>query len=102
MTARVSTHRYTAAVVTALMTAAIVTGSAQTKIVPPKTSYSLADDVKLGQEAAAEVRKELPLMNDERVDQYVDGIGARLVAAIPPEFQHPEFKYTFEVINQKE
>ena len=87
---------------TALMTAAIVTGSAQTKIVPPKTSYSLADDVKLGQEAAAEVRKELPLMNDERVDQYVDGIGARLVAAIPPEFQHPEFKYTFEVINQKE
>ena len=30
------------------------------------------------------------------------GIGQRLVRAIPPELQHPEFRYTFRVVNQKE
>jgi hypothetical protein len=98
----VSTHRNATALIAAVIAAAVVTGSAQTKIVPPKTSYSLEEDVKLGQEAAAQVRKELPLMNDERVDDYVEGIGTRLVGAIPAEFQHPPFKYTFDVINQKE
>ena len=80
----------------------LVTASAQTKITPPRNSYSLADDVKLGQEAAAEVKKELPLLGNERVDQHVEGIGAKLAAAIPQEFQHAEFKYTFDVVNQKE
>ena len=102
MTARVSTLRRTKVLSAALVTVALVTASAQTKIVAPKNGYSLADDVKLGQQAAAEVKKELPLLNDERVDQYVEGVGARLASAIPAEFQHPEFKYTFDVVNQKE
>ena len=42
------------------------------------------------------------MLNDERVDQYVEGIGAKLAAAIPAEFQHPEFSYTFDIVNQKE
>jgi hypothetical protein len=75
---------------------------AQTKIVAPRNSYSVGEDVKLGREAAAEVRKELPLLNDNRVDEWVEDIGATLVRAIPAEFQHSEFRYTFEVINQKE
>jgi Zn-dependent protease with chaperone function len=75
---------------------------AQTKIVAPRNSYSLSEDVKLGREAAAEVRKELPLLNDDRVDGWVEDIGATLVRAIPAEFQHSEFRYTFDVINQKE
>jgi hypothetical protein len=29
-------------------------------------------------------------------------VGGRLVEAIPPEFRHPEFKHSFEVVNQKE
>jgi hypothetical protein len=75
---------------------------AQTKIEAPSNSYSVADDVKLGREAADEARKELPLLGDDRVDDYVERIGERLVAAIPPEFQHSEFDFTFDVINQKE
>ncbi len=75
---------------------------AQTKIIAPKNSYSVADDVKLGREAAAEVAKELPLLNDERVEEYVETIGRKLAAAIPPEFQHPQFRYTFDMVNQKE
>ena len=103
MTARMSTYRY-ARILTALAVAATLTVSsaAQTKIVPPQTKYTPAQDVQLGQEAAAEARKELPLLNDERVDDYVEDIGRRLVAAIPPEFRHSEFRYTFDVVNQKE
>jgi hypothetical protein len=85
-----------------MLLAALSAASAQTKIVPPRNSYSISDDIKLGQEAAAQARKELPIFKDDTVHAYVEGIGARLVAAIPPEFGHPEFKYTFEVINQKE
>jgi hypothetical protein len=102
MTERLSAQPRTIVVCAALVAASLVSTAGQTKITPPKTSYSIQEDIKLGQEAAAEARKELPMLNDERVDAYVEQIGARLVAAFPPEFQHPEFKYSFDVINQKE
>src|SRR5499426_1170590 len=86
-----------------LLTVAIDTASAQTHIVAPTPNkYSPADDVKLGQEAAQQVQKELPLLNDPSVEEYLAGIGQRLVRAIPAEYQHPEFRYTFRVVNQKE
>jgi hypothetical protein len=79
-----------------------LSSAAQTTITAPKNSYSPADDVKLGRQAAAEVRKELPLLNDQSIENYVETIGKTLAAAIPREFQHPEFRYTFDVVNQKE
>src|SRR5215204_4853027 len=75
---------------------------AQTRIVAPKNKYTVAEDVKLGREAAAQAKKELPMLNDERVDDYVERIGRRLAQSVPPEFQHPEFMYTFDVVNQKD
>ena len=88
--------------VAAFIAATALTLSAQTKIVPPANSYKPADDVKLGREAADQVRKELPLLDDDGVAEWVDEVGKRLVAAIPAEFRHAEFKYSFEVVNQKE
>ena len=79
-----------------------LSAGAQTKIVAPKNNYSPADDVKLGREAATEASKQLPMLNDQRVDDYVERIGRTLAGAIPPEFQHNEFRYTFDVVNQKE
>jgi len=76
--------------------------SVQTRITLDKNRYAPADDVKLGREAAAQVRKEMPLIHDGAVDEWVQSVGRRLVTAIPPEFQHKEFSYTFEVVNQKE
>ena len=75
---------------------------AQTRIVAPKNKYTVAEDVKLGREAAVQAKKELPMLNDERVDEYVERIGQRLAGAVPPEFQHREFQYTFDVVNQKD
>jgi Zn-dependent protease with chaperone function len=103
MTALLFSHRHTR--VAAAFTICLALTSltvAQTKIVAPKNRYTVAEDVKLGREAAAQARKELPMLNDDRVDDWVEDIGARLARAVPPEFRHPEFTYTFDVINQKE
>jgi len=71
-----------------------------TKIAAPKNSYKPADDVQVGREGAAEVTKELPLLPENgEADQYVERVGGILAAAIPPEFKHSEFHYTFSVVN---
>jgi len=89
------------AVIAAVVLSATIAG-AQTKITPPKNKYSPQDDVKLGREAAAQVEQQLPLLKDDNITSYVSDIGQRLVAAIPAELQHPEFQYTFKVVNVKE
>lgn len=73
--------------------------TAQTKISLHSNRYSPQDDVKLGQQAAAEVEQQMPILRDREVEDYISTIGNRLVAAIPPEFQHPEFHYYFRVVN---
>jgi len=75
---------------------------AQTKIVYHSNKYKLTDDVKLGRQAAAEAERQFPLLRDAEVEAYVEKIGQRLVASIPPEFQHPEFRYYFKVINARD
>lgn len=75
------------------------TSFAQTQITYHSNKYKPADDVKLGREAAAQAEQQFPLLRDARVDSYVEGVGQRLVAAIPQEFQHPEFRYYFKVVN---
>jgi predicted Zn-dependent protease len=97
-----STSRFTSLVASAAIAAMVALPSAQTRIVPPDNKYSPAEDVQLGQEAAAQARQELPLMNDEVIDDWVEDIGERLIAAIPAELRHPEFRYTFDEVNQKE
>ena len=76
--------------------------SAQTAIKAPKNKYTPAQDVQLGQEAAAQVEQQLPILHDDNVTSYVQEIGRRLVNAIPEDLRHPEFKYTFKVVNVKE
>jgi Zn-dependent protease with chaperone function len=75
---------------------------AQTKIRYHSNRYSIADDVQAGRQAAAEVEQQLPIMRDQEVQYYVERVGQRLVNAIPPEFQHPEFRYFFKVINARD
>ncbi|HUR20537.1 MAG TPA: M48 family metallopeptidase [Vicinamibacterales bacterium] len=86
--------------VTVLLSVGALAG--QTQIVAPQNKYSPAEDVQLGREASAEVQKQLPMLNDQTVDSFVESLGQRLVAAIPREFSHPEFRYTFQVVNVRE
>ena len=94
--------RHTTAAVLAVFVASLTLADAQTKVTAPSNKYSVADDVKLGREAAAEVRKEMPMLTDDRVDDYIERIGERLARNVPAEFQHNEFRYTFDVVNLAE
>src|SRR6059058_3458234 len=75
---------------------------AQTRIAYHANKFKPSDDVKVGREAAAQAEQQFPLLRDARVDSYVSSVGQRLVAAIPPEFQHPEFNYYFKVVNARD
>ena len=85
----------------AVLVSVSVTG-AQTKVTAPKNKYTPQQDVQLGRDAATQVEKQLPLLRDDNVTSYVSDIGQRLVTAIPAELRHPEFNYTFKVVNVKE
>src|SRR3982751_895857 len=76
--------------------------SAQTRVVPPDNNYTPAQDVELGRQAAGEARQQMPVMKDDAVTSYVEEVGRRLVTAIPNDLRHPEFHYTFEVVNVRE
>src|SRR5438105_722637 len=90
-----------ASTVVAIALSAVVL-TAQTRIIPPDNKYTPAQDVQLGREAAAEAEKQLPVMRDDAVTSYVEDVGQRLVSAIPSELRHPEFRYTFKVVNVRE
>jgi peptidase M48-like protein len=75
---------------------------AQTQIKYHSNKYSVQDDVKLGREAARQAESQFPLLRDNEVEGFVEDVGSRLVSAIPSEFQHPEFQYTFTVVNARD
>jgi hypothetical protein len=58
--------------------------------------------VKLGREAAQQVEEQMPILRDATVTAMIDSVGDRLVDAIPEEFRHPEFDYTFDVVNVRD
>jgi len=75
---------------------------AQTVVKPPKNKYTPEQDVALGREAAAEVRRQYPIIEDERITRYLTGLGDRLVAAAPRELKQSVFEYSFAPVNLKE
>lgn len=79
-----------------------LTSLAQSKIDPPKNPYKVEEDVKLGRQAANEVERQMPVMRDELVSSYIERLGRRLEESIPREYQHPQFRYSFKVIDVRD
>ena len=75
---------------------------AQTRVTPPKNKYTPEQDVQIGREAAAEVRREYPIIDDPQIDGYLDELGQRLVGAAPPELRQSVFEYSFTPVNLKD
>ena len=75
---------------------------AQTAIKPPKNRFTPEQDVKLGREAAAEVRGQYPIIEDARITKYLTNLGDRLLAAAPTDLNNPVFEYSFTPVNLKE
>ena len=67
---------------------------------PGKASMSRENQRALGLEAAAEVYKRMPVLPDNSAEtQYVQQLGQKLVATIPPQYSWP---FEFHVVAQKE
>src|SRR5689334_1196852 len=61
---------------------------------------SVQEDVQLGQQAAAQVRQQMPLLPDNSpITQYVRRLGETLVAHAPQQVSWP---FSFHVVNSKE
>lgn len=67
----------------------------RTSLKPGMNFFSPEQDIQLGGEAAAEAEKQLPLLNDARVDAYLNRLGKRL-AAQAPGYDYP---YQFKAVN---
>jgi hypothetical protein len=92
--------RFIATTTSLLLTASLV--GAQTPVTPPDNKYTPAQDVELGREAAQEARQQLPLLRDDGVTSFVDEVGRRLINGIPADLRHPEFRYSFDVVNVRD
>src|SRR5215472_6303924 len=67
---------------------------------PGRVSMTREQQEKLGQEAVGEVYKQMPVLPDSSsVTEYIQQLGKKLVAVVPPEHSWP---YQFHVIQQKE
>lgn len=95
-------QRLMAAVAILAMFAMPLSIIAQTRVQAPKNKYKVSDDVELGRKASQQVTQQMPLLRDNSIDDYVESVGQRLVAAIPEEFQHREFHYSFDVVNARD
>src|SRR5258705_9491202 len=87
---------------TLLVVLLVSTLSAQTRVTPPKNKYSPQQDVQIGREAADQVRREYPVINDGQLNDYLSGLGHRLLNAPPPELRPPAFEDSFPPGNLKE
>ncbi len=76
-----------------------ITAISQTQVTMPKNKYKVQDDVKIGSQAATEVEKQFPILNDADATRYIERVGARLVSAIPPQFRQTTFDYRFKLVN---
>ena len=85
-----------------VITLTATTVAAQTKVTPPKNKYTPQQDVQIGREAAAEVRKQYPIINDSQITSYLERLGDRLVEAAPRELNNPAFEYSFSPVNLKD
>ena len=68
---------------------------AQTKVNPGWNLFNAQQDVEIGQQSAMEAERQLPILNDRTVEQYVNTIGQRLAANAGG----PQFQYRFRVVN---
>jgi len=64
--------------------------------------YMPKQDVQLGKEAASEVRKEYPIIEDQHIAKYLTQIGNRLVAAAATELKQSVYEYSFTPVNLKD
>lgn len=88
--------RITVSAIVVTFMAAVLWAQGPTQFHPGFNLFSKEQDVQLGQENAAQVRKQLTVIKDPILTDYVTQVGKRLMSA--REAQESGFPFTFEVV----
>jgi Zn-dependent protease with chaperone function len=68
---------------------------------PGMNFFSPEQDIQLGQQNAAEVEKQMPIVKDSQLNQYIQRLGQKLVAHAPS-VNGTQYPFSFKIVNQKE
>ncbi|HLB48505.1 MAG TPA: M48 family metallopeptidase, partial [Anaerolineales bacterium] len=69
----------------------------RTPLRPGWNMYSPQQDVEVGQQVSKDAEKQLPMLNNSRVDNYVNNLGRKLATKAPGE----KYPYQFKVVNDR-
>jgi predicted Zn-dependent protease len=69
----------------------------RTVLKPGWNMFSPQQDVEVGQQVSADAERQVPLLNESRVDNYVNALGRRLSTKAPGE----KYPYHFKVVNDR-
>jgi len=69
----------------------------RTSLKPGWNMFSPQQDIEVGQQVSADAERQLPMLNDDRMDEYVNDLGQRLADRAPGE----EYPYRFKVVNDR-
>jgi len=67
----------------------------RTALKPGWNMFSAQQDVEVGQQVSLDAERQLPMLNNSRVDNYVNNLGRKLAASAPGE----KYPYRFKVVN---
>ena len=80
-----------------LLLAPVVWADGRTPLKPGWNMFSPQQDVEVGQQVSKNAERQLNMMNDSRVDNYLNNLGHRLSAHAPGY----QFQYTYKGVNDR-
>jgi Zn-dependent protease with chaperone function len=84
-------------VVTLALALAPLVWAQRTQLKPGWNLFSPQQDAELGRQLSQDAEKQLPMLNNARVDDYLNRLGQRLAANAPGE----KFSYRFRAVNDR-
>ena len=80
-----------------LLTAVVWAADGRTVLTPGWNMFSTEQDVEVGQQVSSEAERQVAMLNNSRVDTYVNSLGRRLADKAPGE----KYPYRFKVVNDR-
>jgi hypothetical protein len=96
-TTQAARRRAGALVVAMTLLLAPLASADRTQLKPGWNVFSPQQDVELGQKVAADADRQLPIVNDPRINDYLNRLGRRLASKAPGE----RYPYQFKLVNDK-
>lgn len=92
-----SLHRAVALLVTLTLVLTPMAWAERTPLKPGWNMFSAQQDVEVGQQVSRDAERQIAILNDSRVDSYLNNLGRRLAAHAPGQ----QFPYTYKLVNDR-